>query len=197
MKRLFDIVVSAILLTALAPLYCVLAGITLITMGRPIFFIQERPGLHSKIFKLIKFRTMKQVMDSSDQPLPDSMRLNPFGKFMRATSLDELAELWNVLRGDMSLVGPRPLLVQYLEFYDQEQARRHEVRPGITGWAQINGRNTLSWEDKFRLDVWYVDHQSFWLDLKIIVITIGQVLRAADINHPGSATMEKFKGSAK
>jgi len=195
MKRFFDLLLSIILLAVLAPVMAFLTFATYFALGRPIFFLQKRPGLHEKLFKLIKFRTMSAEVGPDGEPLADAKRLTAFGRFMRATSLDELPELWNVLIGDMSLVGPRPLLVQYLDYYSDEQARRHEVRPGVTGWAQVNGRNALSWEEKFRLDVWYVDHRSFWLDMKILLLTFGQVLRATGINQPGNATMEEFKGT--
>jgi len=195
MKRLFDFIVSIVLSVVLAPVIILLACVTLISMGRPIFYVQERPGLHAKVFRLVKFRTMSLDVDSDGQPLPDGMRLTGFGKFLRATSLDELPEMWNIMKGDMSLVGPRPLLIQYLGHYSAEQARRHDVQPGLTGWAQINGRNALSWEEKFLLDVWYVDHQSFLLDLRILFMTVFQVLFARGINQPNSPTVEKFKGN--
>ncbi len=158
-------------------------------------FRQQRPGLHGRPFLLLKFRTMTDARDASGTLLPDAARLTAFGRFLRAASLDELPELLNVLKGDMSLVGPRPLLMQYLGRYTPEQARRHEVRPGITGWAQVNGRNAISWEEKFRLDVWYVDHQSLWLDIRIIAMTIGKILKREGISHPGQATMEEFTGA--
>jgi lipopolysaccharide/colanic/teichoic acid biosynthesis glycosyltransferase len=164
--------------------------------GPPVFFCQPRPGYKGRIFKLCKFRTMREAYDANGNLLPDAQRLTPLGRFLRATSLDELPELFNVLRGEMSLVGPRPLLVAYLERYTPEQMRRHDVLPGITGWAQVNGRNALSWEDKFRLDVWYVDHWSLWLDLKILALTVWKVLRREGINQPGQATMEEFMGSS-
>ena len=167
-----------------------------ITMGTPVFFRQQRPGLHGEPFTIYKFRTMTDKRDDQGDLLPDAERLTPFGRFLRIASLDELPELVNVLRGEMSLVGPRPLLMQYLERYTPEQARRHEVRPGITGWAQVNGRNALSWENKFELDVWYVDHVSLWLDLKIIALTLWKIVRREGISQPGRATMEEFVGTA-
>jgi len=162
--------------------------------GSPVFFRQRRPGLHGEPFTICKFRTMTDVRDAQGNLLPDEQRLTPFGRFLRCTSLDELPELFNVLKGDMSLVGPRPLLMRYLDRYTPEQMRRHEVRPGITGWAQVNGRNALTWEQKFALDVWYVDHQSLWLDLKIIVLTVWKILKREGISQPGQATMEEFMG---
>lgn len=165
-------------------------------LGRPVLFIQVRPGLHGKSFRMIKFRTMTDKRDARGCLLPDDQRLTPFGKWLRASSLDELPELWNVIKGDMSLVGPRPLLVEYLPFYSPEQARRHEVRPGITGWAQVNGRNAISWEDKFALDVWYVNNQSLWLDIKILWMTVRKVLVRDGISAAGDATMPRFTGNA-
>lgn len=164
-------------------------------MGRPVLFSQVRPGLNGKPFTMVKFRTMTDARDEHGQSLPDSERLTAFGRFLRASSLDELPELWNVFKGDMSLVGPRPLLMEYLELYSPEQARRHEARPGVTGWAQVNGRNALSWEEKFNLDVWYVDNHSFWLDLKILFMTVFKVLKRSDISQQGEATMSRFTGS--
>lgn len=163
-------------------------------LGSPVFFRQQRPGLHGKPFHMVKFRTMTDARDAEGKLLPDAERLTKLGQFMRSTSLDELPELWNVLKGDMSLVGPRPLLMEYLPLYSSEQARRHEVRPGITGWAQVNGRNALSWEEKFALDVWYVDHRSFWLDVKILFMTVKKVLVRDGISATGEATMSKFTG---
>jgi len=194
MKRLFDLVVSVCALLVLA--FPLLALIWLVRrkLGSPVFFAQVRPGMHGKPFKMVKFRTMTDERGPDGQLLPDAVRLTPFGRFLRSTSLDELPELWNVLKGDMSLVGPRPLLMEYLSLYSPEQARRHEVRPGITGWAQINGRNTISWEEKFRLDVWYVDHQSLWLDLRIFLLTMWKVIRRDGINSAGDATMPLFRG---
>ncbi|WP_302471829.1 sugar transferase [Pseudomonas fakonensis] len=164
-------------------------------LGSPVLFTQVRPGLGGKPFKMVKFRTMRDAVDSQGNALPDDQRMTPFGSFLRATSLDELPELWNVIKGEMSLVGPRPLLMEYLPLYSAEQYRRHEVRPGVTGWAQINGRNALSWEDKFKLDVWYVANRSFWLDLKIIFLTLKKVVRRDGISAAGEATMSKFSGN--
>jgi lipopolysaccharide/colanic/teichoic acid biosynthesis glycosyltransferase len=176
MKRLFDIVVSACALLVLALPLWVVAWMVRRKLGSPVFFTQVRPGMHGKPFKMVKFRSMTSERGADGELLPDAVRLTPFGRFLRSTSLDELPELWNVLKGDMSLVGPRPLLVEYLPLYSPEQARRHEVRPGITGWAQVNGRNALDWEAKFKLDVWYVDHRSLWLDIKILWLTVKKVL---------------------
>jgi lipopolysaccharide/colanic/teichoic acid biosynthesis glycosyltransferase len=196
-KRLFDIIASFLILFLLSPLLAILAWQVHRKLGSPVFFRQSRPGLRGRPFQLIKFRTMTNEHDVEGNLLPDSERLPPFGRFLRSASLDELPELWNVLKGDMSLVGPRPLLMEYLDLYTNEQARRHEVRPGVTGWAQVNGRNALSWEDKFKLDVWYVDNQSLWLDLKILLMTLAKVIRREGVSHAGHATMEKFRGSAK
>ena len=194
-KRIFDFITACCLLLLIAPFLFLLILVTRLKLGSPIFFTQIRPGLHGKPFLMIKFRTMMDSKDSSGNVLPDSDRLTPFGFFLRSTSLDELPELWNVIKGEMSLVGPRPLLIEYLPLYNEEQAKRHDVKPGITGWAQINGRNALSWEDKFKLDVWYVDNKSFLLDCKILLLTILKTLRKDGINQPGQATTEKFKGS--
>jgi lipopolysaccharide/colanic/teichoic acid biosynthesis glycosyltransferase len=195
MKRLIDIMVAIfVLLILLAPLI-LLAFLVTCKIGRPIYFSQIRPGLQGKPFCMIKFRTMTNELDQDGHLLPDAQRLTSFGRFLRATSLDELPELWNVLKGDMSLVGPRPLLMEYLPLYTEEQARRHEVRPGITGWAQINGRNAISWEEKFKLDVWYVDHHSFFLDLKILALTFLKVIKRDGISAQGEVTMTKFTGS--
>lgn len=196
MKRLFDMSTALIGLVLLAPTMLVLATFIRQKLGSPVFFTQVRPGLHGKPFKMIKFRTMTDARDADGNLLPDNIRITAFGRFLRSTSLDELPELWNVLKGDMSLVGPRPLLMEYLSFYTPEQARRHETRPGITGWAQINGRNAISWEEKFRLDVWYVDHQTFWLDLKILFLTIKKVFVREGISAKDEATMPKFTGSS-
>ena len=196
MKHLFDFTIALLSLILLSPIILILIILIHLKLGSPIFFTQNRPGLNSKPFKMIKFRTMTDAKDENGNLLPDAVRLTKFGKFLRSTSLDELPELWNVLKGDMSLVGPRPLLMEYLQHYSSEQARRHEVRPGITGWAQINGRNAISWEDKFKLDVWYVDHQSFWLDLKILFLTIKKVFIREGISAEGEATMPKFTGSS-
>lgn len=195
MKRLFDVTVAAVLLVVLAPLLLLLAVLVALLLGRPVFFVQQRPGRHGRPFQLIKFRTMVDARDASGNLLPDAQRLTRFGRWLRATSLDELPELWNVLKGDMSLVGPRPLLIEYLPLYSPVQARRHEVRPGITGWAQVNGRNDISWEEKFALDVWYVDNQSFLLDLKILLLTMLRVVQRKGISQRGHATAEKFMGS--
>ena len=195
MKRLLDFFVAAIVLAVLSFPLMALALLVRHRLGSPVFFRQTRPGLHGKPFQMIKFRTMRNTVGPDGQPLPDSERMTPFGRLLRSASLDELPELWNVLRGDMSLVGPRPLLMEYLPLYTPEQARRHQVRPGITGWAQVNGRNALSWEDKFRLDVWYVDRQSLWLDLRILWLTLRKVLAREGISANGEATMPRFTGS--
>ncbi|WP_313308576.1 sugar transferase [Stutzerimonas nitrititolerans] len=194
-KRLFDILASAFGLLLLSPIIVIVAWLIRRKLGSPVLFRQVRPGLHGKPFEMIKFRTMRDAVDAHGNPLPDSERMTPFGSFLRSTSLDELPELWNVLKGDMSLVGPRPLLMEYLPLYSPEQYRRHEVRPGVTGWAQVNGRNALSWEDKFWLDVWYVDNRSFWLDLKVIFMTIKKVVVRDGISGEGEATMSKFTGN--
>lgn len=193
-KRAFDIALALLAMILLAPIYLVVALLVRQRMGAPVLFRQLRPGLGGKPFLMHKFRTMNNARDGSGALLSDSERLPPFGTFLRSTSLDELPELWNVLKGDMSLVGPRPLLMDYLPLYTTEQARRHEVRPGVTGWAQINGRNAISWEDKFALDVWYVDHHNFWLDLKILVLTVAYILRRDGISAAGSSTAEKYRG---
>ena len=195
MKRLLDIVIASIALAIFALPMLVIALSVRLILGRPVFFIQERPGLHGVPFKVVKFRTMREAYDGHGEPLNDAERLTRFGSLLRAMSLDELPELINVLKGEMSLVGPRPLIMEYLPLYSPEQARRHEVRPGITGWAQVSGRNALSWEEKFRLDVWYVDHRSMWLDFKILCLTAFSVLRAEGINQEGHATAPKFTGS--
>lgn len=192
LKRVFDVVVSAIALVALAPVMGLISLAVWRTMGRPVLFRQVRPGLHGKPFVMYKFRTMHDLRDAEGKLLPDEARLTPFGRWLRATSLDELPELLNVLRGEMSLVGPRPLLMEYLERYTPEQARRHEVKPGITGWAQIYGRNNLTWDERFKLDVWYVDNWSLWLDLKILWRTLWMVLRREGISAQGHATMPRF-----
>lgn len=194
-KRLFDILVSLIGLILLSPFILILAFKVANNLGKPVLFRQKRPGLHGTIFEMIKFRSMKDAIDANGEPLPDSERLTEFGIKLRNASLDELPGLWNVFIGNMSLVGPRPLLVEYLPLYSPEQARRHNVKPGITGWAQINGRNAISWEEKFQLDVWYVDNQSLWLDIKILFLTVQKVFKKADINAEGEATMTKFTGS--
>lgn len=195
LKRIFDISFSlATLLAVAVPLFA-LAVMVRCFLGAPVLFAQIRPGLAGKPFHMIKFRTMTDVHDAAGKLLPDAERLTRFGRFLRSSSLDELPELWNVLKGDMSLVGPRPLLMEYLPLYSSEQARRHHVRPGITGWAQINGRNAISWEEKFVLDVWYVDHQGFFLDLKILILTVWRVLMREGISAGGEATMSKFTGT--
>jgi lipopolysaccharide/colanic/teichoic acid biosynthesis glycosyltransferase len=195
LKRIFDICVSAAALIALSPAILIVAILVRVNLGAPIFFRQVRPGVHGKPFEMIKFRSMLNAWDEHGQPLPNDKRLTKFGRLLRSTSLDELPELWNVLKGDMSLVGPRPLLMEYLPLYNEHQARRHEVRPGITGWAQVNGRNAISWEQKFEYDVWYVDNQSFWLDLKILFLTVKKVLVREDISSSETVTMPKFTGS--
>tara|TARA_R110000851_G_scaffold333482_1_gene513709 strand:- start:1495 stop:2100 length:606 start_codon:yes stop_codon:yes gene_type:complete len=195
MKRIFDFVVSSFALLLIFPLLAFIAWQISRKMGSPVLFRQVRPGLNGKPFEMIKFRTMKDALDAGGNPLPDSERLTAFGRFLRSSSLDELPELWNVLKGDMSLVGPRPLLMDYLPLYSAEQFRRHDVRPGITGWAQINGRNALSWEEKFKLDVWYVDNRSLWLDIRILFLTVKKVLARDGISAEGEATMPKFIGS--
>jgi len=192
-KRLFDVIAGMAALVGLSPLLLILIAVIRWKMGSPVLFRQKRPGRLGQPFWLLKFRTMTDYRDGKGSLLPDADRLTRFGRFLRTTSLDELPELLNVLKGDMSLVGPRPLLIQYLERYTPEQARRHEVKPGITGWAQINGRNAITWEDKFKLDVWYVDHQSLWLDAKIILMTIWKIVKREGISQPGQATMEEFK----
>ena len=197
MKRLLDIFISLSALILLAPLYAAISYKVKKNLGSPIFFKQIRPGLHTQPFEMVKFRTMKDATDSSGNLLPDSMRMTAFGKMLRSSSLDELPELWNVLKGDMSLVGPRPLLMEYVPLYNKEQTRRHEMRPGITGWAQINGRNAISWEEKFQLDVWYVDHQSLKLDLKILLLTIKKVFIKEGVSSSGEVTTSKFTGSNK
>lgn len=197
MKRLFDFVVALLALLALALPLLSLTWLVRRKLGSPVFFRQVRPGLHGKPFEMVKFRTMTDGRGPDGALLPDAVRLTPFGRFLRATSLDELPELWNVLKGDMSLVGPRPLLMEYLPLYSTEQARRHEVRPGVTGWAQINGRNAISWEDKFKLDTWYVYNRSFWLDIRILWLTVKKVLVRDGISAAGDATMPKFTGNGR
>ena len=194
-KRLFDIVASASGLIFLSPLFLILIYLIRKNLGEPVFFTQERPGKDGKPFKMIKFRSMRDAVDKDGNPLPDSERLTPFGKKLRATSLDELPELWNVLKGDMSLVGPRPLLMSYLPLYNEFQFRRHEMKPGVTGWAQVNGRNALSWDEKFAHDIWYIDHYSFWLDMKILFLTVKKVFIKEGISAEGEATMPYFTGN--
>ena len=195
MKRLMDIIIASTGLILFSPLYAYVAHKVKKELGSPVLFRQTRPGLHGKPFEMIKFRTMKDASDKEGNALPDSERLTEFGKKLRASSLDELPELWNVLKGDMSLVGPRPLLMEYLPLYNAEQAKRHNVRPGVTGYAQVNGRNSLSWEDKFKLDTWYVEHQSLWLDMKILLKTVKKVIIKDGISAEGEATMTKFTGT--
>lgn len=195
MKRLFDLLLSFGLLLALALPLLLLSVLVRISFGSPVLFRQVRPGLHGRPFMMVKFRTMTDERGTDGELLPDAQRLTVFGRFLRATSLDELPELWNVLSGEMSLVGPRPLLMEYLPLYSPEQARRHEVRPGITGWAQVNGRNALSWEERFKLDVWYVEHRSLWLDLRILWLTVRKVIVREGISAQGEATMTRFTGN--
>lgn len=195
MKRLFDMIAAGIALLIALPILVILAALVRINMGAPILFGQLRPGLNNKPFQMLKFRTMRDAYDRDGVPLADADRITGFGRFLRSTSLDELPGLWSVLKGDMSLVGPRPLLMEYLPLYSPQQARRHEVRPGITGWAQVNGRNALSWDEKFALDLWYVEHRSFILDLKILLLTVRKVLVRDGISAAGEATMPKFTGS--
>ncbi|EJL6932030.1 sugar transferase [Vibrio cholerae] len=195
MKRTFDFLLAAIFLLLFFPIILFIAWKIRKNLGSPVLFRQTRPGLNGQPFEMIKFRTMKDALDANGNPLPDSKRMTPFGDKLRNSSLDELPELWNVLKGEMSLVGPRPLLMQYLPLYSKEQARRHEVRPGVTGWAQINGRNAISWEEKFKLDVWYVDNRSFWLDLRVLLLTVKKVIFKEDISAEGEVTMPPFKGN--
>lgn len=194
-KRLLDIFSAGIGLLILSPVLIILSLMIRGQMGSPVLFRQTRPGRDGKPFQMIKFRTMREVIDADGRPLPDEERLTKLGRILRSSSLDELPELWNVLKGDMSLVGPRPLLMEYLPLYTPEQSRRHEVRPGVTGWAQVNGRNAISWEAKFALDVWYVDNRNLWLDLKIIWLTICKVVKREGISAAGEATMTKFTGN--
>ncbi len=193
-KRLFDIGFSLCWLVGFSPLLLVVAILVRLKLGAPVLFIQERPGLRGRPFRMVKFRTMTDDLGADGELLPDAQRLTPFGKFLRSTTLDEFPEMWNVLVGDMSVVGPRPLLMRYLPRYSPFQARRMEVKPGVTGWAQVNGRNSLTWEEKFALDVWYVDHRTFWLDLKIVVRTFFKVFARSGINSETAATMEEFQG---
>ena len=196
-KRLLDIIIASIALILLLPLYAFVAYKVKKNLGSPVLFRQVRPGLHGKPFEMIKFRTMKDAVDANGQSLPDSERLTVFGKMLRSTSLDEMPELWNVIKGDMSIVGPRPLLTEYLPLYNEEQAKRHNVRPGMTGHAQVNGRNAIGWEEKFKLDTWYVEHQSTLLDFKIMFKTVHKVLAKDDISAEGEATMTRFTGTEK
>jgi lipopolysaccharide/colanic/teichoic acid biosynthesis glycosyltransferase len=195
MKRIFDVLVVIFALMILSPIILILYLLIAINMGRPVIFKQTRPGLNAKPFDMIKFRTMKEAYDENGDPLPDDQRMTRFGSFLRSSSLDELPGLWCVLKGDMSLVGPRPLLMEYVPLYSEEQARRHDVKPGITGWAQVNGRNAISWEEKFKLDTWYVDNQSFWLDIKILFLTVKKVFVREGISAEGEVTMSKFTGT--
>ena len=195
-KRLVDLAAAASGLVLLAPLLVVLAAMVRARLGSPVIFSQVRPGMNGRPFRMFKFRTMTDSRGPDGELLPDAQRLTPFGSFLRASSLDELPELWNVLVGDMSLVGPRPLLMEYLSLYTSRQMRRHEVRPGVTGWAQVNGRNAISWPEKFELDVWYVENRNFWLDLRIVALTVTRVFARHGISHAGDATMPKFTGTA-
>ena len=197
LKRLLDIIIAAIALILLSPLYAFVAYKVKKNLGSPVLFRQVRPGLHGKPFEMIKFRTMRDALDAQGNPLPDSERLTPFGKMLRSSSLDEMPELWNVIKGDMSIVGPRPLLTEYLPLYNTQQAKRHNVRPGMTGHAQVNGRNAIGWEEKFKLDTWYVEHQSILLDFKIMFKTVHKVLAKDDISAEGEATMTRFTGTEK
>ncbi len=193
-KSIFDKVLALILIILFSPIYIIVSLLILLKMGRPILFKQKRPGLNEKIFGIYKFRTMTNEKDENGELLPDEKRLLGIGKFIRSASLDELPQLFNVLKGEMSFVGPRPLLIEYLPRYNERQKKRHDVKPGITGWAQVNGRNAISWEQKFEYDVWYVEHQSFWLDMKILWMTFLKVVKRSDISQDGQATMEVFKG---
>lgn len=194
-KRLFDLALVLPLIVVLAPLLLVIGVLVLLCLGSPVIFKQKRPGFNGKLFYMYKFRTMTDKRDESGNLLPDEDRMTKLGRFLRNTSIDELPELFNVLLGDMSFVGPRPLLEQYLPLYTPEQMRRHEVKPGITGWAQINGRNAISWEEKFKLDVWYVDNRNLWLDIKILFMTLVKVLKRQDVSQKGHATVEPFRGT--
>ncbi|MGD9554541.1 MAG: undecaprenyl phosphate N,N'-diacetylbacillosamine 1-phosphate transferase [Arcobacteraceae bacterium] len=194
-KNLFDKIVALLLIVLFSPIYIIISLLILMKMGSPIFFRQKRPGYKEKIFSIYKFRTMTNETDENGNLLPDEQRLVGIGKFIRSTSLDELPQLFNVLKGEMSFVGPRPLLIEYLPLYNEKQKRRHDVKPGITGWAQVNGRNAISWDQKFEYDVWYVDNQSFWLDMKILWMTFLKVIKRSDISSNSSATMEKFTGN--
>ncbi len=195
LKDIFDKILASVLIVFLSPVFIIVSLLILLKMGRPILFKQKRPGKDEKIFEIYKFRTMTNETDENGNLLPDEKRLKGIGKFIRSTSLDELPQLFNVLKGDMSFVGPRPLLVEYLPLYNEKQRKRHKVKPGITGWAQVNGRNAISWEEKFEHDVWYVEHQSFWLDMKILWMTLLKVIKRSGISSKTSVTMEKFKGN--
>lgn len=194
-KRIFDLAIAVPVVVLAAPFILALAGLVRLKLGGPVLFRQQRPGLNGRPFTIYKFRTMTDQRDAQGNLLPDGQRLTPFGKFLRSTSLDELPELLNVVKGEMGLVGPRPLLMHYLDLYTPEQMRRHEVRPGITGWAQVNGRNAISWEEKFALDIWYVDNHTLWLDWKIIFLTLLKIVKRDGINQPGEATMKFFEGN--
>ena len=196
LKRLLDIVIASSALVLLSPVYAFVAYKVRKNLGSPVLFRQVRPGLNGKPFEMIKFRSMKDAVDAQGNPLPDRERLTPFGQMLRSSSLDEMPELWNVIKGDMSIVGPRPLLMEYLPLYNQQQAKRHNVRPGITGYAQVNGRNAISWEKKFELDTWYVENRSLWLDFKIMLKTVQKVLSKDDISAEGEATISKFTGTS-
>jgi lipopolysaccharide/colanic/teichoic acid biosynthesis glycosyltransferase len=196
-KRIIDIVGALLGLLLTLPLMLVIAAAVWVALGSPVLFRQTRPGLHGEPFRMIKFRTMGDLRDTDGRVLPDAARLGRIGKILRGSSLDELPELWNVLVGEMSFVGPRPLLMEYLPLYSAAQSRRHEVRPGITGWAQVNGRNAISWEERFELDVWYVDHRTLWLDLRILLLTIYRVFRSEGISQAGHVSAEKFRGSSR
>ena len=195
LKRVLDVVIASTALLLLSPVYFFVAYKVRKNLGSPVLFRQVRPGLHGKLFEMIKFRSMKDAVDENGNPLPDSERLTPFGQMLRSSSLDEMPELWNVIKGEMSIVGPRPLLMEYLPLYNSQQAKRHNVRPGMTGHAQVNGRNAISWEEKFKLDTWYVENQSLWLDFKIMLKTVKKVLAKDDISAEGEATMTKFTGT--
>lgn len=195
LKRAFDLTMAAVAILVLAPLLAVVALLVFLKLGGPVLYKQVRPGLHGKPFELFKFRSMIDAYDDEGEPLPNDQRITPFGQMLRSLSLDELPELWNIFKGDMSFVGPRPLLMDYLPLYNERQSRRHEVRPGLTGWSQINGRNSLSWEEKFEFDIWYVENASFGLDIKIILMTFLTVLRREGISHEGDVAMPRFRGS--
>jgi len=195
LKRVFDCIASLVALIFLVPVMVFIALLIRNKLGTPVFFRQVRPGLVGRSFQMVKFRTMRDAVDDFGNQMPDSERLTFFGQFLRSTSLDELPELWNVLKGDMSLVGPRPLLMEYLPLYSKEQSRRHDVRPGITGWAQVNGRNAIQWDEKFKLDTWYVENRSFWLDIKILFMTVRKVILRDGIGGKGEVTMSKYTGS--
>ena len=196
MKRLLDIIISLMLLIIFSPVLIAISLLIKVNLGSPVLFSQIRPGLYGRPFRIIKFRTMRDSTDEEGEPLDDSVRLSSFGRSLRASSLDELPELWNVIKGEMSLIGPRPLLMEYIPLYTETQMRRHDVKPGITGWAQVNGRNAIEWEEKFKLDIWYVDNQSIWLDIKILLLTIIRVFRREGISQDGLATMTKFMGAS-